>query len=565
MISLSQSIQLLKRVALRLNLAAAGWRIYRFTFWGAVAYGVLLLVSRLTGYGAEAFNWWTLAMVPALCALAAIVLQRRPTALDAARAVDSYSGTKDLFLTVALIEKAAGEYQPLVAQSAEIAAPRIQPARVVPFKYEKPLGELALIAVVATLAVAYLPQFDPFGRVEASTQVAKKQQLLEDSKKATEARKAQVKADDTPEGEVSEETKKALEGLKLALNKMRPKEKTENSRELAGQQKNMGEMWRKLANDKLKELFSHTPQEQEFGSVNKEKMEKWTKELQEGSSASLQKELDATVDDLERLMQSTDPVEKSELEQKIRKRLKELNQFAGDKVGSKPLNAALQRAMKQLEMAKMEGMDPEEAVEAMKESLQLSKMELKEIAQSATDMQKLEEALKIMQQAKQLNEQEKLDGEATEGMGDLADYEEFYQELMAQLGLGQGQGEGEGEGEGDGEGEGEGDGDGTGGRGIGRGGNPPEDDSVETDFITQQSKSPVTKGEVLSSFKSKGLSDKGDDKARFRDMMKKGDQGLKEAIDKDQIPPGYHDGIKNYFGKVEKGSAAEPAGAKKRE
>ncbi|RPI80277.1 MAG: hypothetical protein EHM42_12345, partial [Planctomycetaceae bacterium] len=514
MISLAQSLKLLKQVSLRLDLASLGRRFYRLSFWGVIAYAGLLLASRLSGFGAEWFNPWSLAAVPALCALVATVAHRRPTPVDAARAVDLYSGTKDLFLTVALLEKSAGDYQPLVAQAAETQAPRIQPARVVPFQFQKPLGELAAIAALAAAAVLFLPQFDPFGRVEASQQVAKKQQMLEDSKKATEARKAQLKTD-VEEGEMSEEAKKAIEGLKTALNKMRPQEKTNNQRELAGQQKNLGEMWRRLNNEKLKELFSHSPQEQQFGSANKEKLEKWTRELQEGSSAALQKEIEEAIEDLQRLEQTTDPVKKAELEQKIRKKLKDLNQFAGDRVGSKPLSAALQRAMQQLEMSRMEGMDPKEAAQAVKESLELSKAELQEIAQSAKDLQKLEESLKIMQMAKQLNEQEKLDGEETEGMGDMGEYEEFYQELIAQLGLSGMEGEGEGEGEGE-DGEGEGDGEGMGGRGMGRGRAAPEDDSTESDFRTEQSKSPVTAGKTLMTMKSKGLSQKGDDRAEYR-------------------------------------------------
>ena len=114
------------------------------------------------------------------------------------------------------------------------------------------------------------------------------------------------------------------------------------------------------------------------------------------------------------------------------------------------MNAALQRTLKQLEMSKMEGIDPKEAAEAMRESLELAKQELQEVAQSATDLEKLEEALKMVQMAKELNQREKLDGEETEGFSELGDYEEYYQQLAEELGIAQGgdqvamaQGEGE--------------------------------------------------------------------------------------------------------------------------
>jgi len=594
MVPLATTPRLLKRVSIRLDLAAIFGSFHRFCLVGLGIYLAGLVVSRLTGYGVGLFSVWSLALVPAFGLLLSLLLHRRPTAVDAARAVDTYGGTKDLFLTAALLEQAAGEYQPLVAQAAEQAAPQIAPVKVVPFAFEKPLGRLVGGLILAALALRFFPQLDPFGEVEQARKLADKQRSLEDSREATAARKLQLKTETEPqEGEVSEETRQALEGLKAALNKMKPLEKTENARALAAQQKQLGEKWRQLANDKLKELFSHSPQEQQLGaSANREKMQKWTQELQEGSSANLQKELDSAMEDLQRLMQSQDPVEKSQLEQQIRKKLKELNQFATDRVDSKPLNAALQRTLKQLEMSKMEGIDPKEAAEAMRESLELAKQELQEVAQAATDLEKLEEALKMVQMAKELNQREKLDGEETEGFSELGDYEEYYQQLAEELGIaqggdqvamaqgegeGEGEGEGTGEGEGEGEGEGQGDGDsesegdgpGLGGRGQGRGGAAPEDDSIETGFRTELSKSAVTKGKTLMTMKTRGLSEKGDDKARFQQILKQGEQGLQEAIEQEQIPPGYVDGIKTYFGNrgksdkgAEKAASESPPGGK---
>jgi hypothetical protein len=630
MVPLATTPRLLKRVALRLDLAAIFDSFRWFTGVALGVYAVALLVSRCTGYGSAYFSSWTLAMMPGLGLLLGLLFHRRPTTLDAARAVDTFGGTKDLFLTAALLERAAGEYQPLVAQSAEETAPRIPPIKVVPFAFEKPLAQLAGGLLTLALAVNYFPQFDPFGEVAAARKLTDKKQALADSREATVARKAQLKTAEEPEeGEASEEVKQAIEGLKASLNKMKPLEKTANARALAAQQKQLGEQWRQLANDKLKELFRRSAEEQTLGSaVNREKMQKWTQEMQEGSAASLQKELDAALDDLQRLMQTQDPVEKSQIEQSIRKRLKELDQFAKDRVDSKPLNAALQRAMKQLEMSKMEGLDPQEASEALRESMELAKQELQEVAQQVTDLEKLEEALKMVQMAKELNQREKLDGEETEGFSELGDYEEYYQQLAEELGLppenqvamaqgqgsdgqgqaGEGEGEGDGEGEGEGEGEGqgegqgkgkgkgkkgkgkgqgqgegegggegdeagdgdsegdsdsEGDGSGLGGRGRGRGGQAPEDDSIETGFRTELSRSPITKGKTLMTMKGKGLGEKGDDKARFQEILKQGEQGLQEAIEQEQVPPGYVDGIKTYFGNRGKSTKApaEPAPA----
>jgi len=191
----------------------------------------------------------------------------------------------------------------------------------------------------------------------------------------------------------------------------------------------------------------------------------------------------------------------------------------------------------------MEGMD-KEAVEAAERSLDLTKLELKEIAQSAKDLKALEEALKVVQMAKQLNDAEKLDGEMSEGAQTIEEYAEFYAQLIAQLGGGE-------------EGEGDGDGEGLGGEGMGSGGKAPEDDSVETDFKTEQSKSAVTAGKVLLSVKTKGMSDKGDAKKEYKGLIQKVKQGYSEAILQEQIPPGYHDGIKSYFDNLDKTSKSD--------
>jgi hypothetical protein len=552
MFQLPRSLQLLKHVVARLRLASIGATVYRAFLICCGLYAAFLLASRLGGLWTEWATPVTFALVPAIAAivglagLAWMVGHRRPTLVDAARAVDQQHGTKDLFLTVALIEKSAGEYQALVARAAEEKASKVRAGAVVPYQWTRRLARASAVAILVCIGVWGLPQFDPFHTAEAARIVKDKRKDFEESRKATENRTAQLQKDDS-EGPLSEETKKAIENLKSALNKMKPSEKSNNLKELVGQQKFLGDKWRKLSSEKLKELLSQNPQGQQFGATDKDKLEKWTKELQEGSTKSLQRELEEIKKDLEQLAKTDDPVKKAELEQKIKKRMKELSDFASQKANSKPLTAALQRAMKQLEMSKMEGLD-KESLEAAEKSLDLTKLELKEIAQSAKDLKALEEALKVVQMAKQLNDQEKLDGEQSEGTQTIEEYAEFYAQLIAQLGGGEGEDDG-----------GDGDGEGLGGEGMGSGGIAPEDDSITTDFKTEQSRSAVTAGKVLLSVKTKGLSDKGDASKDYKTLIQKVKQGYSEAILQEQIPPGYHEGIKSYFDNIDKSDNAPTA------
>jgi len=239
--------------------------------------------------------------------------------------------------------------------------------------------------------------------------------------------------------------------------------------------------------------------------------------------------------ELERLKKSTDPAEKAALAQKLKKKLRDLEKFASDRVNSKQLAAALKRAMKQLECSKCEGLSSE-SLDALLESLDLANLELDEIAQSVKDLKALEEALKALQLAKRLNDREMLDGEACKNCVSMKDYEQLYAKMCAGMGIV--------------------------GKGMGRGGKAPEDDSVLTDFKMERSKSALTAGKVLLSLKTKELSDRGQAVKNYRNLIHNVKQGISEAIEQEQIPPGYHKGIKSYFDNIEPTSSESDTGQK---
>ncbi len=136
----------------------------------------------------------------------------------------------------------------------------------------------------------------------------------------------------------------------------------------------------------------------------------------------------------------------------------------------------------------------------------------------------------------------------------MEDYEALYEEIMAQMG-GEGmEGDGEGEGEGEGQGEGDGDGDGLGGQGVGRGSKAPEDDAAKTAFQTEKTKTALKKGKILLSMKTKDApnADIKDMQAEYREIITDIKQATEEAIEREEAPPGYHNGIKKYFDTLER-------------
>jgi hypothetical protein len=85
------------------------------------------------------------------------------------------------------------------------------------------------------------------------------------------------------------------------------------------------------------------------------------------------------------------------------------------------------------------------------------------------------------------------------------------------------------------------------GKGTGEGNKAPEDDTKETAFTPEKSKSALTAGKILLQMKSRGMSEAGKVKTDYVQAVKEVKQGVSEAILREQVPPAYHDSIKEYF------------------
>jgi hypothetical protein len=222
--------------------------------------------------------------------------------------------------------------------------------------------------------------------------------------------------------------------------------------------------------------------------------------------------------------------------QELKERMQALEKMAQEKLGNDQLATALERAMQQMELSENKDLQ-QDAMEAAMKSLELSEQEMKQMEQAVKDMKELEEALRAIQQAKKVNDQEKLDGDQMAECKTLADYEALYAQMLAESGEEPGEGEGEGGGE----------------KGFGQGGEMPEDDSVETGFKSEQSKSAVVAGKMLLSMQTKGEAEKGEVVRDYKQLVQSVKQGAMEAMNTEQIPPGYHESIKAYFDSLEKG------------
>ncbi len=85
------------------------------------------------------------------------------------------------------------------------------------------------------------------------------------------------------------------------------------------------------------------------------------------------------------------------------------------------------------------------------------------------------------------------------------------------------------------------------GPGIGEGGKAPEKDDEKTDFQSERSRSAFKAGKILLQWKTRELSDPGAAREAYEQQVEAVKQGVSEAILQEQVPPGYHEGIRRYF------------------
>jgi hypothetical protein len=518
--------QLLMRVAQRQRLILLGSRFHLFLLAGAGVYLLLVLVSRLLGVVPPWFTPLTLVIVPALALLLALVFLPRANPDDAARLIDTHLKTKDLFLTACSIDHSLGQYQPVVLAQAEQRAAGVKPAQVLHFRWERPvLYEIGALAAIS-LAVWFLPQFDPFGQAKVRQQLTQQEQQLQAARKATAVRAALLEK--KTEGEHTEQVKAAVEDLKKTFLEAVPTNKTGTLAKLNEEQKQLGQLWKQLGEDKLKDALQRAVANQEFGLSDPAKARQMKSDLQQGDTSSVKKELNELKALADKLAATTDPVAREKLRQELANRLQDLRETVAQTMSSQPLDSALQRALEQLQAANQKGLS-DEALKGLSESLNLSAEELRQLAQAAKDMQNVEDALKALQSAKRLHNVKPLDGSQCKNGKCMSDYASLFDSLYGSACKGLIPG------------------DGMTGSGYGVGTRPHGDDTQQSTFHDERSTSAMQPGKMLLEWKTHELGDTGQAREEYLRAVSDVRQQASEAVLQEQIPPGYHAAIKNYF------------------
>jgi len=533
------SVTLLNQVQNRLRAASFARALHWWTLGAFVLACATVLAVRLLGLlpeNRQPLPW--LLVFPAVAAGAAWLFYRRVEKTAAARAVDRHAKTDDLFLTLATLSSSAGEYQPLVEQSAAKVATRIVPANVVPYKVERPIGMQAGVLCILALLIWLLPTLDPFGNVEAATKVEKARKEIELVRKAVKSREEKLSQEVKTADERDDKLNEQMKELMASLRQMRPMEKKPNSKVLQDHRGSLNDTWKNVSSEELREMLSQSISDQQFGGQRTQKMNEWLKQLQQGNSDMLQQQLDQAKETMEAMLEAKTPEDRQKLASQLRRQLQDMKKFSSEKASSPELENALNQALKALEAlaakkqsgeatSEEEMQMAQEAAEALRESLELSKTELQELARSAKEMKQLEEALQTLQQAEKLNSEGQLDGEQCEGCKSLAEYAEKYKKMMA--GMGQ---------------------DGQAERDT-PGAMQDEDDSDPEGYKDEKTKTQIQAGKILLSIKTKEAATEKDfdpeELKKYESTVSEIKSGVQAAIENEQIPPGYVDGIKSYF------------------
>lgn len=550
----SPALFLLSRVRRRLAIVNFARSLHRSLLATVGLGGLAVLSVRLLGLlpPGRQYPEYILVGLPAAAACLAWIFARRVEATMAAREVDRHARTDDLFLTLATLESSAGNYQPLVQQSAQQLAVSIQPEQVVPFRPNRPVGIQALVLTAFALLIWFVPTLDPFGRVEAATRVDREKERLKQSVESIRRREQQVARKLQQAEQRSQDIDQKTQEMLAALRKMKPSEKQPNSEVLREQQQNLNQLWNSVSSDSLREMLAKTGLEMQSGEQSR-RMNDWLRDLQNGKPEALQNELRKAQESMQAMLNANTPEERNKAASDLRKQLQDLKKFSSKKAGSKELEQSLDQALKALEALaqKKQGgnQDPEsseessseelaqQAAEALKESLELADKELQDIARSAEDIRKIESALKTLQQAEKLNQNGQMDGEECEGCKSLAEYAARLRKMQK-------------------------DGAGQSGQG-GQGGMMAEDDSDPEGYKDERTRAQITAGKLLLSIRTREAASEKDfdpeELRKYENSVSEIRNGVQAAIESEEIPPGYVDGIKQYFDSLDSTRTAEPA------
>ncbi len=515
--------RVLSKIARRARLNSFILRASFFSMIFAFAAVALVAGGRLGGFIPPGTLSYGVLLAPlALGFAVAFFLHKAPGRFDAARMADDSLDSKDLFQTAVSIRDPDVGYARVSLSDAEDASARIKPEKSVPFTFHKRLWILAFSLLLLAVCVRFVPRCDPFGRDEARKRAAENRRRSEKIAKSVERRLDVLKNTATKN---SPEVEKLLREVKENFNKLRKSRMGENEKSLKRAKSALDEMWRRKASERLADKTALSLGRKLGVLGTKERA--WLDQMKKRDYSGIKKEIDEIRRLAADIASTSDPAEREKKKEELKKRLEKLRDFVASRMGSKSAQSALQSALQQLNMAGMPGVNQAQALKSLGNALNLAGRELQRLQQQANDISNLEMASKACQLARELNKLKAAMAANASGLQSMEDYAKFYQECVAKC-----KGKGKRK---------------KPGSPGGGGGKVPENDKAKTSMKDERSSSHLQPGKIIASWKVKGQGKKGEAEINYTETRDDVKQDVNEAILKEEVPPGYHDTIKQYF------------------
>lgn len=540
--------------------------------WLVAACLFALLIRRLCGVGPDWLTADALAVLPVFAVLIAFGAGHKPTIVEAARKIDTTCGANDLFLTLVQLRSCGGAYQVVVSDQAEKLSVGIRSSEIVPWNWRRPAVRLAGGAVVLVLAVQFVPQFDPFGMEKSANTFVAVRRDLEESRRATSIRAAELLArrESTALVDGSDES---LVELAAELRRLTDDRSAVSLQELESRQRLVEARWREARNDQGVARLLENAQANQFLGRTDNGSRQWVEDVAEGKMDSLDEAFATLQDEFAELASSADDVDRQGRERHVRQQIAELQRFSGNQLESKFAETAMQRAMSQLDSMRLEPELKSEAATAARESIELAQQEMHQIAQNAKDVALLEDALNAIQSAKQLAQSDSGKTSQSDGSriqkfvdqyaklqdedGDAGNDQRRENEDMPnspgqQVASTDGQSESKDEAK---------SGVASEGKSAGRSTNSSsgqatvrENDRAETAFRDARESLRLDETRRLLAMRRQGLSEAGEVSDEYRELVRSLQRRVLTAIEVEEIPPGYVSGIRHYFDSLDQTS-----------
>lgn len=486
-------------------------------------------LGRLTGLAPMLLPWPALLVPLVLGGIWSLAAQRRRSSAATARLCDRILDSEDVLVTAATIRTSipANGFQQVVLAQAQRRIGTVTPHQVLPWRMWPGLLRWGTLFAAMVVVIAAVPVRDPFGRRQHLREIAARHGQLEQQDREIRQRTAEIAAS-RPDDPTSTAVAQELAKIQAQLEQMKPGSIPANHQLLSQDHADLKQSMEQLRTARFDSSID-PKQVQELGmDADQEAAQALASALEHGQAASTQQAIDQVMA-LADQMRTASPVDQTHLAEQLDQKLATLAQAGSGQPSG--LSAAIQHAIDSLAQSGSPEMR-DQALQNLQDALELAKMAAGADAQSARDIADLQEALKALHLADQLNDKGALDPASAK---DLDDYADLYAQRLAEMQQGRGRGNGRGQDDGSGSGDGA------------RTDSSMDQADVDAKYEGAQEHSPVRAGATIAEWHIHGPADPGKVIDDYQSTLGDIKQDLPEALEREQVPEAYHAGVKKYF------------------